>query len=111
MADEFANEDFCTGLFDEFLISGLSLSGRDNVIRHLLKLMWYIHNKLPAVRLTSLMKALQPTSLQNENVHILYNSLQERIGVSIQESIANEPISDIDYDSPLKSVPTPGPHC
>lgn len=59
MSDEFSNESFCTVIFDEFLLAGL---GRDNVTRHLLKLLWYIHSKLPATRLHSLLKALQPTS-------------------------------------------------
>lgn len=59
MADEFSNESFCTVIFDEFFLAGL---GRDNVTRHLLKLLWYIHPKLPSARLHSLLKALQPTS-------------------------------------------------
>lgn len=59
MADEFSNESFCTVIFDEFFLAGLS---RDNVTRHLLKLLWYIHPKLPPTRLHSLLKALQPTS-------------------------------------------------
>lgn len=106
MGDEFVHEEFCTGLFDEFLFAGLT---RDNVTRHMLKLLWYIHMKLPPSRLATLMKALQPTAQHNESVHILYGSLQEKIGVAIQESAAQEP-TEVDFDSPLKSVPTPGPH-
>lgn len=106
MAEEFVNEEFCTGLFDEFLFAGLT---RDNVTRHMLKLLWYIHMKLPPGRLSTLMKALQPTATHNESVHLLYSGLQERIGIAIQESAAHEP-PDVDFDSPLKSVPTPGPH-
>lgn len=110
MGDEFSTEDFCTGLFDEFLFVGLT---RDNVTRHMLKLLWYIHSRLPALRLTTLMKALQPTAQHNESVHALYSSLQDRIGTAMQEvqaaAGASEPM-DIDFDSPLKQVPTPGPH-
>lgn len=104
MGEEFVNEDFCTGLFDEFLFAGLS---RDNVTRHMLKLLWYIHNRLPAVRLNTLMKALQPTAQHNESVHLLHSTLQSRIGSAMQESTIHETTMDIDYDSPLKSVPTP----
>lgn len=100
MGEEFVNEDFCTGLFDEFLFAGLS---RDNVTRHMLKLLWYIHPRLPAVRLNTLMKALQPTTQHNESVHLLHSTLQSRIGTSI----THEPAMDVDFDSPLKSVPTP----
>lgn len=106
MAEEFCTEEFCTGLFDEFLLAGLT---RDNVTRHMLKLLWYIHMKLPPGRLNTLMKALQPTAQHNESVHNLYSSLQERIGLAMQETAAQEP-PDVDFDSPLKNVPTPGPH-
>lgn len=106
MGEEFANEDFCTGLFDEFLFAGLT---RDNVTRHMLKLLWYVHARLPAIRLSTLMKALQPTAQHNESVHALYSSLQDRIGIAVQETSSHEPM-DMDFDSPLKNVPTPGPH-
>jgi negative elongation factor B len=105
MNDEFANEDFCTGLFDEFLFAGLT---RDNVTRHMLKLLWYVHSRLPVLRLKTLMKALQPTTQHHENVHKLYENLQGRIGNTIQEHPPEQ--MDIDFDSPLKNVPTPGPH-
>ncbi|XP_035791954.1 negative elongation factor B [Anopheles albimanus] len=105
MSEEFANEDFCTGLFDEFLFAGLT---RDNVTRHMLKLLWYIHQKLPNARLMTLMKALQPTASHHESVHKLYENLQKRVG-SLQPEPAPEPM-ETDFDSPLKSVPTPGPH-
>uniref|UniRef100_A0A182MX31 Negative elongation factor B n=1 Tax=Anopheles culicifacies TaxID=139723 RepID=A0A182MX31_9DIPT len=105
MSDEFANEDFCTGLFDEFLFAGLT---RDNVTRHMLKLLWYIHQKLPQARLMTLMKALQPTAQHHESVHKLYENLQKRVGALTQEP-PPEPM-ETDFDSPLKNVPTPGPH-
>ncbi|XP_059617320.1 negative elongation factor B [Phlebotomus argentipes] len=107
MAEEFTAEDFCTGLFDEFLFARLT---RDNVTRHMLKLLWYIHPKLPAARLQTLLKALQPTTQHHENVHKLYENLQTRIGLAIQETQAASEAMEIDYDSPLKSVPTPKPH-
>lgn len=53
MVDEFSNEDFCTGLFDGFLFVGLT---RDNVTKHILKLLWYVHGKMPQHRLKTLMK-------------------------------------------------------
>jgi len=59
MNDEFSAEDFCTVIFDEFFFAGLA---RDNVPKHLLKLLWYIYPKLPTARLQTLVKALQPTS-------------------------------------------------
>jgi len=64
MGDEFAAEDFCTVVFDEFFYAGLS---RDNVTRHFLKLLWYVYPKLPASRLHTLMKAIQPTGQVSQN--------------------------------------------
>lgn len=95
MADEFANEDFCTGLFDGFLFAGLA---RDNVTKHILKLLWYVYGKLPTPRLKMLMKAIEPTAQHHEFVHKLYDSLKERTGAAITEQ-STEPM---DFDSPLK---------
>ncbi|EDX02354.2 uncharacterized protein Dyak_GE17513 [Drosophila yakuba] len=107
MSEEFATEDFCTTLFDEFIFAGLT---RENVTsRHMLKLLWYVHNKLPAGRLATLMKAMQPTTAHNEHIHKLYETLQERIGTGAAETPVIE-APPMEFDSPLKSVPTPGPH-
>jgi len=105
MPDEFATPDFCTALFDEFFFAGLT---RDNVTRHLLKLLWYVHHKLPVHRLQTLMKALQPGQQHNEKVHALYASLQEKINT--QQEPPEVPEVDIDMNSPLMSVPTPAPY-
>nr|CAD7437390.1 unnamed protein product [Timema bartmani] len=101
-SDEFAAEDFSTVIFDEFFFAGL---GRDNVPKHLLKLVWYIYPKLPTNRLHTLIKALQPTSQHNETVRRLYESLLERIGS--QQEPAVVPTNMDHLDSPLLSVPTP----
>lgn len=103
MPEEFSAADFCTGLFDEFFFAGLT---RDNVTRHLLKLLWYIHPKLPAVRLGTLTKALQPTTQHSEKVHALHQNLLEKIE-SQQEPVI--PMELEDFSSPLISVPTPRP--
>ncbi|KAL1456719.1 hypothetical protein WDU94_001425 [Cyamophila willieti] len=104
LADEFSTEDFCTVIFDEFFYAGLT---RENVMRHVMKLLWYVYHKLPSSRLNTLMKVLQPTSQHTEVLHTLYDSLQEKIGSQ------NEPPpipANLDYlESPLMSVPTPAP--
>ncbi|KAK9718155.1 Cofactor of BRCA1 (COBRA1) [Popillia japonica] len=103
--DEFAAADFCTGLFDEFFFAGLQ---RDNVARHLLKLLWYVYPKLPHSRLHTLMKALQPTHQHSEKVHSLYQALQEKINSQTEPIIPTD--MDIDLNSPLINVPTPAPY-
>ncbi|BES98717.1 unnamed protein product [Nesidiocoris tenuis] len=102
MGDEFAAEDFCTVVFDEFFYAGIT---KENVTRHLLKLLWYIYPKLPPARLHTLMKSLTPTSQNNEAVHTLYDALNEKIG-SHQDPPSIP--ANLDYlESPLMSVPTP----
>nr|CAG4643811.1 EOG090X0363 [Lepidurus arcticus] len=101
MADEFANESFCTVVFDEFFFTGL---GKENVLRHMLKLLWYVYPKLPASRLETLVKAMQPGTQNSEAVHVLYRSLVEKVEL-LQKGPALQPAPD--YDSPLMSVPTP----
>lgn len=102
--EEFQAEDFCTALFDEFFFAGLS---RDNVNRHVLKLLWYVHHKLPINRLDTLLKALQPTHQHSEKVHALFKLLKEKI-TTTEEPPPQE--IDIDLNSPLMSVPTPAPY-
>ncbi|XP_066138265.1 negative elongation factor B [Euwallacea fornicatus] len=103
--DEFQAEDFCTALFDEFFSAGLQ---RDNVTRHLLKLLWYVHHKLPASRLHTLLKTVAPTHQHSEKVHNLYKLLQEKINTQEETTLPTE--MDIDINSPLMSVPTPAPY-
>ncbi|XP_059484966.1 negative elongation factor B [Neocloeon triangulifer] len=104
--DEFSAEDYCTVIFDEFFFAGIA---RENVTRHLLKLLWYVHAKLPTNRLETLVKAVHPTSQHNTDVHLLYESLQAKL-----EALQNDNPDDgfakaEDFESPLMSVPTPAP--
>ncbi|XP_045522305.1 negative elongation factor B [Pieris brassicae] len=102
--DEFQGEDFSTVLFDEFFFAGLS---KDNVTRHLLKLIWYIHPKLPETRIHTLMKALQPGTQHNEAVHKVYEALQQKLTTQAEPAPST---TEMDYlDSPLLSVPMPSP--
>ena len=59
MKDEFEAEDFCTVVFDEFFFT---LIGSDNVIRHLLRLLWYVYSKISSVRMENLMKLTEPAA-------------------------------------------------
>ncbi|XP_043472803.1 negative elongation factor B [Leptopilina heterotoma] len=105
LSDEFSNESFCTVIFDEFFLTSL---GRDNVIRHLLKLLWYIHAKLPPARLHTLMKALQPTGQHNEAVHSLYESLHKKLVSTSNESQAMVPTQMDSLAIDCSASPLPG---
>uniref|UniRef100_A0A131XKZ8 Putative negative elongation factor b-like protein n=1 Tax=Hyalomma excavatum TaxID=257692 RepID=A0A131XKZ8_9ACAR len=118
MADDFAQEDFCTVVFDEFFLSGLSSNasgggtpaalptteGASSAARHLLRLLWHVHAKLPPARLQGLMKTLQPLVQSNEGLKPAVQALQDK--VKDLTPPAAEPEST---DSPLLSVPVPAP--
>ena len=53
MKEEFEAEDFCTAVFDEFFFTCINI---DNVVRHLLRLLWWVHPRLPPARLDTLLK-------------------------------------------------------
>lgn len=71
MLEEFSHEDFCTVIFDEFFLTALA---RENVLRHLLRLVWHSFPKLATTRLDMLMSALQTmcaVSAVPDNIHTL----------------------------------------
>lgn len=129
MADDFAQEDFCTVVFDEFFLSGLSGNtpasgvpatlptteppmknstehlrnqGASSAARHLLRLLWHVHAKLPPARLHGLMKTLQPLVQANEGLKPAVQALQDKVKDLTPPAV--EPESP---DSPLLSVPAP----
>ena len=53
MKEDFEAEDFCTAVFDEFFFTCINV---DNVVRHLIRLLWWVHTKLPPARLETLLK-------------------------------------------------------
>jgi len=75
MKDEFEQEDFCTAVFDEFFFTCIS---SDNVARHLLRLLWWIHPRLPPARIETLLKVAEPTN-GVESIMAVYEQLKERI--------------------------------
>lgn len=129
MADDFAQEDFCTVVFDEFFLSGLSGTtpasgapatlpttepsmknsaehlrnqGASSAARHLLRLLWHVHAKLPPARLQGLMKTLQPLVQANEGLKPAVQALQDKV-----KDLAPPVVEPKSPDSPLLSVPAP----
>jgi len=87
MEEDFAAEDFCTVVFDEFLCPGLP---QENVTRHLLRLVYNVCNKLGSARLESVMKTLQPSSMQTEALRVAFGALEEKINAIEAANEANE---------------------
>ncbi|GFT08896.1 negative elongation factor B [Trichonephila clavipes] len=102
LIDEFSAEDFCTVVFDEFFLTGLT---KESVVRHILKLFNYVYTKLPPSRLDGVMKALQPFAQHYESIQPAFQEVQKLLK-NHQPVCTQKPM---EVDSPLLSVPTPAP--
>ncbi|XP_076985812.1 negative elongation factor B [Tamandua tetradactyla] len=77
LADEFALEDFCTSLFDGFLLT--ASPRKESVHRHVLRLLIHLHHRVAPSKLEALQKALEPTGQSGEAVKELYSQLGEKL--------------------------------
>ena len=82
MKEEFEAEDFCTAVFDEFFFTCINI---DNVVRHLIRLLWWVHSRLPPARLETLLKVAEPTG-GGDAVVAVYDALKARIQDSSRSS-------------------------
>ncbi|KAG9468545.1 hypothetical protein GDO78_022521 [Eleutherodactylus coqui] len=104
LSEEFGSEEFCTHIFDGFFIN--ALTKKENIHRHILRLLLHLHHKVAPSKLESLQKALEPTKTNGEAVKELYNQLSEKL----QQKKASPPAAEPEpaaMDLPLYSVPTP----
>uniref|UniRef100_A0A8C7UMU2 Negative elongation factor complex member B n=1 Tax=Oncorhynchus mykiss TaxID=8022 RepID=A0A8C7UMU2_ONCMY len=59
LSDEFGTEEFCSAVFDGFLLN--SFSSKDNVHRHNLRLLLHLHQKVLPSCVETLVKTLEPS--------------------------------------------------
>ncbi|CAG2207152.1 COBRA1 [Mytilus edulis] len=79
---------------------------KENVLRHLLRLVWYIHHKLPGARLEALLEGIAPNNEHSEAVHTMYALLVDKVkNYQPQDPV----LPPEELDSPLVCVPTPAP--
>ncbi|XP_063422559.1 negative elongation factor B-like [Mytilus trossulus] len=103
MGDDFSYDDFCVCVLDDFLLPSIS---KENVLRHLLRLVWYIHHKLPGARLEALLEGIAPNNEHSEAVHTMYALLVDKVkNYQPQDPV----LPPEELDSPLVCVPTPAP--
>merc|ERR1719483_2056891 len=98
MKEEFHNEHFCTAVLDHFFLPAVS---REHVVRHLLRLLMYMFDRMPRDRLDMLIDDLTHDSDLSDSVRATVEILQERI-----TNYEPEPEPSLEtIDSPLMSVP------
>ncbi|BFZ20311.1 hypothetical protein BsWGS_23350 [Bradybaena similaris] len=105
MKDDFQHDDFCIAVLDDFFMPAVS---REHVLRHLLRLLTYVHHRLPRHRLESAMEEITQDKDMSDSVRSTIEILQEKIANHEPSPIP----SPEKMDSPLMSVPapTPAPH-
>uniref|UniRef100_A0A8C9TJD6 Negative elongation factor complex member B n=1 Tax=Scleropages formosus TaxID=113540 RepID=A0A8C9TJD6_SCLFO len=77
LSDEFGTEEFCSAVFDSFLLT--SFSSKENVHRHTLRLLLHLHQKVLPSRLETLVKTLEPPKQSSDPVKELYTQLTEKL--------------------------------
>lgn len=105
LADEFAQEEFCSSLFDNFFLA--TCSRKENVHRHTLRLLLHLHHKVAPAKLETLQKSLEPTKQSSDAVKELYNQLGEKLELRKPSpaQVAEAPSMDLS----LPTVPAPTP--
>lgn len=123
MKDDFQHPEFCTAVFDDFFMQTKHLSrkkkaankrrhtpavSRENVLRHLLRLLIHIYHKVPRPKLDSIMEEISSDKDLSEQVRATLDILQEKMSIHEPSPVP----SPEKMDSPLASVPapTPAPH-
>ncbi|KAK6190778.1 hypothetical protein SNE40_002569 [Patella caerulea] len=102
MPEDFSHNDFTSVILDDFLMPAIS---RESVLRHLLRVLWYVHHKITPTRLENVMTAAQPSEEHSETVHNLYQQLSVKISTHTPSPVTPQQ----QLDSPLMSVPAPTP--
>lgn len=76
MGDSFANLDFCEIVFDKFFLPFLS---RENVVRHLLRLVWWIHPKVIGSTVSRIMKSALSHIPSSGPLNKTYQLVQDKV--------------------------------
>lgn len=104
LSDEFGTEEFCSVVFDSFLLT--SYSSKENVHRHCLRLLLYLHHKVLPSYMETLMKTLEPPKQSSEPVKELYTQLTEKMAVQKKTPPPPEEAPSLDLGLHPVTVPT-----
>ncbi|XP_033029572.1 negative elongation factor B-like [Lacerta agilis] len=99
LSDEFTQEEFCTSLFDDFFLP--TCLRKENVHRHMLRLLLHLHHKVTPAKLESLLKSLEPPKHGGEALKELYNQLSKKL-----ELRKSSPVQGA-ADTPTVDLPLP----
>uniref|UniRef100_A0A674AYK6 Negative elongation factor complex member B n=1 Tax=Salmo trutta TaxID=8032 RepID=A0A674AYK6_SALTR len=77
LSDEFGTEEFCSAVFDGFLLT--AFSSKENVHRHNLRLLLHLHQKVLPSCVETLVKTLEPSKQSSDQVKELFTKLTEKL--------------------------------
>uniref|UniRef100_A0A8C2KGX1 Negative elongation factor complex member B n=1 Tax=Cyprinus carpio TaxID=7962 RepID=A0A8C2KGX1_CYPCA len=104
LSDEFGSEEFCTAVFDNFLLT--SFSSKENVHRHCLRLLNHLQQKVLASYMETVMKTLEPPKQSSESVKEVYTLLKEKLEASKKSPPEPEEAPSLDLGLHPVTVPS-----
>ncbi|XP_054592711.1 negative elongation factor B isoform X2 [Nothobranchius furzeri] len=107
LSDEFGSEEFCSVVFDGFLLT--SFSSKENVHRHILRMLLHLHHKVLPSCLETLMKTLEPPKQCSEPLKELYSQLTEKLEAQKKTPPPSDEAPSLDLGLHPVSVPTSTP--
>lgn len=87
LSDAFANIDFCDVVFTKFFVPQIS---RENVLRHVIRLLCWVHQHIDSPVLEQLLKSVQPTRQHGDIVHAAYQTLLDNIAAASSAAPASD---------------------
>ncbi|XP_037536580.1 negative elongation factor B [Nematolebias whitei] len=104
LSDEFGSEDFCSFVFDGFLLT--SFSSKENVHRHILRMLLHLHHKVLPSYMETLMKTLEPPKQCSEPLKDLHSQLIEKLEAQKKSPPPLDETASLDLGLHPVSVPT-----
>lgn len=104
LSDEFGTEEFCSAVFDGFLLA--SFSSKENVHRHTLRLLLHLHHKVLPSCLETLLKSLEPPKQSSDQVKELYTQLTEKLEAQKKSPAQPDEAPSLDLGLHPVTVPT-----
>ncbi|KAF3851713.1 hypothetical protein F7725_013485 [Dissostichus mawsoni] len=104
LSDEFGSEDFCSVVYDGFLLT--SFSSKENVHRHTLRMLLHLHHKVLPSHVETLMKTLEPPKQCSEPVKELYTQLTEKLDAQKKSPPPADEAPSLDLGLHPVTVPT-----
>uniref|UniRef100_A0A4W6G3A7 Negative elongation factor complex member B n=1 Tax=Lates calcarifer TaxID=8187 RepID=A0A4W6G3A7_LATCA len=104
LSDEFGSEEFCSVVFDGFLLT--SFSSKENVHRHTLRMLLHLQHKVLPSYMETLMKTLEPPKQCSEQVKELYTQLMEKLEAQKKSPPPPDETPSLDLGLHPVTVPT-----